>query len=153
LPIPVNVRTRLDKGHPFVILRNMYSGITCALVLLLTVGVVDVRAQNGSPVYSIELEISGVASARFTSCTRLESRSEVLETYTSGSLYPNKEPGLVRTTELTCTKPLDATTYVAFSNWRRSVEQGTVDRRSASYIFRDLNQGGQEVFRFNIFEA
>jgi len=142
-------------GGSMAILRDLYSGIACALVLLLTVGVVDVRAQNESPVYSIELEIpvGGLAAVRFTSCTRLESRSEVLETYTSGSLYPDKEPGLVRTTELTCTKPLDATTYVAFSDWRRSVEQGAVERVNASYIFRDLNQGGQEVFRFNIFEA
>jgi len=137
-------------------LRSLYSATACALVVLLLAGPAEqVRAQTQGPVYTIELEIpvGSLGAVRFTSCTRLESRSEVLETYTSGSLFPNKEPGLVRTSELTCTKPLDATTYAAFADWRRSVEVGAVQRVNASYIFRDLNNGGEEAFRFNIFEA
>ena len=126
------------------------------VVLLVSAFAAVVQAQTESPVYAVELEIpiSGLGGpVLFTSCTRLESRSDVLETYTSGSLFPNKEPGLVRTTELTCTKPLDGTTYAAFAGWRQTVERGGVQRVAISYVFRDLNQGGQDIFRFNIFEA
>lgn len=131
------------------------AGIACALVLLVNFVAGSSIAQTESPVYAIRLEIDGVdiGAGLFTSCTRLESRSEVLKTFTSGRLFPDKEPGLVSFAEFTCTKPLDRTTFQALSDWRATVEEGQVVRRSISYIFLDLNAGGQEVFRFNLFET
>lgn len=106
--------------------------------------------------YAFEVEINGVAVAAFTTAGPLEVEVGDIEHFEGGALIPDKQPGLVRVTDLVLTR--GATADVDLWNWFR----GAVDRSAMPANEDDLkrtiaivkrNRRGDEVGRWVLFNA
>ena len=87
--------------------------------------------------FNFLVEIDGIAVAAFSEVSGLESETEVIE-YRVGSEKTNtvrKLPGLTKYANIVLRRGV--TQDADLWNWRRSVEQGTVDRRNGSIVLLD----------------
>lgn len=98
------------------------------------------------PAHNFKIEIDGVIAGGFKSVGGLESETEVVEFQNGGDLIVRKVPHA----EIVLTR------YVMDGGddiraWYQKTLTGPVDRKSGSIIY--LDRAGQEVLRYNFFEA
>jgi len=100
--------------------------------------------------FNFLVEIDGIARAGFSEVSGLESETTVIEYRVGGE--PNavrKLPGLTKYANIVLRRGV--TQDAELSNWRKTVEDGQVDRRNGSIILRD--DDGTEVVRWNFFNG
>jgi phage tail-like protein len=103
--------------------------------------------------FSFVLEIDNVEMASFRKCSGVESETETIEykeATKDGKMIIRKVPGAMKWSDITLERRIDSSK--ALWEWRRQVEQGSVDdaRRNGSIVIKDSTQ--TEVARWN-FEA
>ena len=96
--------------------------------------------------FNFRVEIDGVALAAFSEVSGLESETEVIE-YRTGSERNTvrKLPGLTRYANIVLRRGV--TQDAELWNWRKTVEDGQVDRRNGSIVLLDDDR--TEVLRWN----
>jgi phage tail-like protein len=106
--------------------------------------------------YHFLLEIQGVISDNkiivggFKSVSGMDSETEIIEFKQGNDLIVRKKPG--RTTYANIVLERGYTATDDLWQWRKNIEDGTIDRRAGSVII--LDQDGQtEVARYNFFEG
>ena len=100
--------------------------------------------------FNFIVEIDGIARAGFSEVSGLESETTVIEYRVGGE--PNavrKLPGLTKYANIVLRRGV--TQDAELSNWRKTVEDGQVDRRNGSIILRD--DDGNDVVRWNFFNG
>jgi phage tail-like protein len=101
--------------------------------------------------FNFIVEIDGIPSAGFTECSGLSTETTVIE-YREGSDKTNsvrKLPGLHKYNNITLKRGL--TSNRDLWNWRKSITDGTVDRRNVAIIL--LADDRTEVARFTVSQA
>ncbi len=102
------------------------------------------------PAHNFKLEIDGVIQGGFKSVGGLESETEVVEFTNSGDPIVHKRPGAVKYGNIVLKRGVtDGGDDIR--EWYKKVLAGTTDRKSGSVIY--LDRAGQEVLRYNFFEA
>jgi len=96
-----------------------------------------------------KLLINGAAVAGVHTIDGLESDSEVVFTPNSGTPGVTANPGPVTVQSVAIQRDFSSTKE--FFNWRQTVLNGKVERKSVSIII--LNDAGAEVARYNFFEC
>lgn len=99
--------------------------------------------------FNFRVEIDGVTQAAFKACEGLDSETEVIEYQDGDDIILRKRPGRTKYSNITLKRG-----YVSSDElwqWRKKVMDGKVDRKSGSVIL--LNDTGDEVMRYNFFEA
>lgn len=99
--------------------------------------------------FNVRVEINGITVAGFTECSGLASETEVVEYREGGDFRTRKLPGLTKFPNIVLKRGL--TLDRSLWEWRQTVVNGTVDRRSGSVILLDAARN--EVARWNFFEA
>lgn len=96
------------------------------------------------------VEIDGIARASFRECSGLESRQAPVE-YREGNdpPTPRKQPGLNTYSNITLRWGI--TDDPSFRLWRRTAEEGNVERKNGSIVL--LDETGQEKLRWNFREG
>lgn len=106
------------------------------------------QSQRDDPykAYNFRVEIDGVALAAFSEVSGLESETEVIE-YRTGteSNTVRKLPGLTKHANIVLRRGV--TQDAELWNWRKTVEDGQVDRRNGSIVLLDDDRS--EVLRWN----
>lgn len=98
------------------------------------------------PAFNFVVEIDSVAAARFSEVTGLESETDVIEYRVGGEASTvRKLPGLTRYANLVLRRGVTQNTEL--STWRRTIEDGKVDRRDGSIVL--LDEDGTEAVRWN----
>jgi len=96
--------------------------------------------------FNFLVEIDGIARAGFSEVSGLESETTVIEYRAGGERNAvRKLPGLTKYANIVLRRGV--TQDAELSNWRKTVEDGQVDRRNGSIILRD--DDGTEVVRWN----
>jgi phage tail-like protein len=96
--------------------------------------------------FNFRVEIDGVALARFSEVSGLESETDVIEYRTGGeSNTVRKLPGLTKHADIVLRRGI--TQDAELWNWRKTVEDGNVDRRNGSIVLLDDDR--TEVLRWN----
>lgn len=123
--------------------------IVLAAVLVATVGHTEAagKKDNGGP-YSFKVVMDGVVSPGFKEITGLESEIEVVEFKDGDDAITHKRAGKAKYNNIVLKRGL---VNDALSEWYKKVLAGTTDRKSGSVIY--LDRAGQEVLRYNFFEA
>ena len=101
--------------------------------------------------FNFRLEIEGVTQAGFSEVSGLSNETEVIE-YREGGDKVNtarKLPGLTKYGNLVLKRGV--TTDNSLWNWRKTVIDGAVERRSGSIIL--LDESRQEILRWNFFNG
>jgi phage tail-like protein len=100
--------------------------------------------------FNFLVEIDGIARAGFSEVSGLESETEVIE-YRVGteSNTARKLPGLTKYANIVLRRGV--TQDAELWNWRKTVEEGKVDRRNGSIILLDDDR--TEVVRWNFFNG
>ena len=101
--------------------------------------------------FNFRVEISGVDVAGFSEVSGLEVETEVIE-YRLGNDaagHVRKIPGLHKVSDITLKRGVTGSS--ALWDWRRTVLDGSYDRRDVSIIL--LDDLREEVMRWNLFEA
>jgi phage tail-like protein len=100
--------------------------------------------------FNFRVEIDGVALAAFSEVSGLESETEVIEYRTgSESSAVRKLPGLTKHANIVLRRGV--TQDAELWNWRKTVEDGQVDRRSGSIVL--LADDRSEVVRWNFVDG
>lgn len=99
--------------------------------------------------YNFKVEIDGVTQAAFKAADGLDSETEVIEYQDGDDLVLRKRPGRTKYSNITLKRGYVST--VDLWDWRKEVMDGKVSRKSGSIIL--CNDNGQEVMRYNFFEA
>jgi phage tail-like protein len=100
--------------------------------------------------FNFRVEIDGIAIAAFSEVSGLASETAVIEYREGGEANRvRKLPGLTKYANLVMRRGV--TQNAELWNWRRSVEQGTLDRRNGSIVL--LADDGAEVVRWNFFNG
>jgi phage tail-like protein len=100
--------------------------------------------------FNFLVEIDGIARAGFSEVSGLESETTVIEYRVGGERNAvRKLPGLTKYANIVLRRGV--TQDAELSNWRKTVEDGQVDRRNGSIILRD--DDGTEVVRWNFFNG
>ena len=106
------------------------------------------QSQRDDPykAFNFRVEIDGVTLAAFSEVSGLVSETEVIE-YRTGteSNAVRKLPGLTRHANIVLRRGV--TQDAELWNWRRTVEDGQVDRRNGSIVL--LDDARTEVLRWN----
>jgi phage tail-like protein len=100
--------------------------------------------------FKFRVEIDGIAQAAFSEVGGLESETTVIEYRLGGD--PNtvrKLPGLTKHANLVLKRGI--TQDMELWNWRKSVVEGTPDRRNGSIVLMD--DDGTDVARWNFFNG
>lgn len=109
--------------------------------------------RDGDPFgnFNFIVEIEGVEAAGFAEASGISSETEIIEYRTGDSRDGSvrKLPGLHKFGDITLKRGI--TRSDAVWQWRQSVVNGDVQRRSASIIL--LDEAREEVLRWNLFEA
>lgn len=100
--------------------------------------------------FSFVLEIDNVEMASFRKCSGVESETETIEykeATKDGKMIIRKVPGAMKWSDITLERRIDSSK--SLWEWRRQVEQGSVDdaRRNGSIVIKDSTQ--TEVARWN----
>ena len=109
--------------------------------------------RDGDPYgnFNFIVEIDGIEVASFSEVSGISSETEVIEYRTgndrAGSV--RKLPGLHKYGDITLKRGITASD--ALWQWRKSVTDGNLQRRSASIIL--LDEARQEVKRWNLLES
>jgi len=101
--------------------------------------------------FNFIVEIDGIEVAGFSDVSGISSETEVIE-YRTGDARVNtvrKLPGLHKIGDITLKRGITGSDVLW--QWRKSVTDGNLDRRSASIIL--LDEARQEVLRWNLSEA
>ena len=113
-------------------------------------------AQTGARVdphrnFNFLVELDGIARASFTECSGLEATTEVIETREGGdNVTVRKLPG--KTTYADISLKWGLTESDELWQWRRSVIEGTFERKNGSIVIYDLTNK-REVVRWNFVNA
>lgn len=100
--------------------------------------------------FRFRVEIEGIQQARFTECTGLGSRIEVVEYREGGDPGPlRKIPGRVTYPDIVLKWGVTASQELYL--WHRAIIDGQVQRRNGAVILLDGNQ--KEVVRWNFYDA
>ena len=100
--------------------------------------------------FNFIFEIDGIARAGFSEVSGLESETAVIEYRVGGERNAvRKLPGLTKYANIVLRRGV--TQDAELSNWRKTVEDGQVDRRNGSIILRD--DDGTDVVRWNFFNG
>jgi phage tail-like protein len=100
--------------------------------------------------FNFIVEIDGIARAGFSEVSGLESETTVIEYRVGGERNAvRKLPGLTKYANIVLRRGV--TQDAELSNWRKTVEDGQVDRRNGSIILRD--DDGNDVVRWNFFNG
>lgn len=99
--------------------------------------------------FNFRVEIDGVTQAAFKACEGLDSETEVIEYQDGDDLFLRKRPGRTKYSNITLKRGYVSTDELWL--WRKKVMEGKVERKSGSIIL--LNDNGDEVMRYNFFEA
>ncbi len=106
--------------------------------------------------YNFLLELSGIVDdatvivGGFKSVSGMDSETEIIEFKQGNDLVVRKKPG--RTTYANIVLERGYTATDDLWQWRKNIEDGTIDRRSGSIIILDQDQE-TEVGRYNFYEA
>jgi phage tail-like protein len=96
--------------------------------------------------FNVLVEIDGIALAGFSEVSGLESETEVIEYRTGGeSNTVRKLPGLTKHGNIVLRRGV--TQDAELWNWRKTVEDGKVDRRNGSIVLLDDDR--TEILRWN----
>ncbi|MDO8648226.1 MAG: phage tail protein [Candidatus Peregrinibacteria bacterium] len=102
------------------------------------------------PAHNFKLEIDGVISGGFKEISGLESEIEVIEFRDGDDPITHKRAGIHRYGNIVLKRGLmDESDELR--QWYKKVLAGQTDRKSGSVIY--LDRAGQEVLRYNFFEA
>ncbi len=95
------------------------------------------------------VEIDGVAIGGVHTIEGLEHEHEIIEYMDGDDGTAHFRPGRPKPGTIKITRDFSATKE--FFNWRKSVMDGKVDRKSISIIL--LNDAGEEAMRYNLYET
>lgn len=126
-------------------------GLAAAFVLLAT-GVGQTEAatkKEGNGPYSFQIVLDGKVYPGFKSVGGLKSETEVVEFKDGDDSITHKRAGKPRYGDITVTRLVGSDP--SLHDWFKKVLAGTTDRKSGSVIY--LDRAGQEVLRYNFFEA
>ncbi len=100
--------------------------------------------------FNFLLELEGIGEATFSECTGLDTESDVIE-YREGKedITVRKLPGLKKFSNITLKRGFSAST--ALFDWRKSVMDGKIERKTISIILND--ETGTEQLRWNLRDA
>ena len=99
--------------------------------------------------FNFKVEIDGVTQAAFKAVEGLDSETEVIEYQDGDDIILRKRPGRTKYSNIVCKRGYISTDELWL--WRKKVMEGKVERKSGSIIL--LNDNGDEVMRYNFFEA
>jgi phage tail-like protein len=99
--------------------------------------------------HEFNVEIEGVTVGGFHKVDGIELEYEVTEYQDGEDIYPHYRPSLVKPGKLMLERDWSGTKE--FLNWRQSVLDGKVERKSISLIFN--NDAGEEAKRINFFNC
>ena len=100
--------------------------------------------------FNFLVEIDGIALARFSEVSGLDSTIDVIEYREGGTnATPRKLPGMTKYSNVTLKRGITDNTELY--EWHRDAVQGSVSRRNGSIVL--LNLAGEEVTRWNFFEG
>lgn len=99
--------------------------------------------------YNFKVEIEGVTVGAFSRVDGLESETDVITFFDGDSALMRKRPGRTHYSNITLFRGF--TNNSELWDWRRSVTDGRVERKSGSIIL--LDEASQEIMRYNFFEA
>lgn len=102
------------------------------------------------PAHNFKLEIDGVIQGGFKSVGGLESETEVVEFRDGDDPITHKRAGKVKYGNIVLKRGV-TDGGDELREWYKKVLAGTTDRKSGSIIY--LDRAGQEVLRYNFFEA
>jgi phage tail-like protein len=109
-------------------------------------------AQRDDPykAFNFLVEIDGITVAAFSEVSGLESETDVIEYRVGGDTNTvRKLPGLTRYANIVLRRGV--TQDAELWNWRRTVEEGAVDRRNGSIVLLDDDR--TPVLRWNFFRG
>lgn len=99
--------------------------------------------------FNFKIEIDGVTQGAFKAAEGLDSETEIIEYQDGDDLILRKRPGRTKYSNITLKRGYISTDELWL--WRKKVMDGKVERKSGSIIL--CNDNGQEVMRYNFFEA
>ncbi len=99
--------------------------------------------------YNFKVEIDGVTVGAFKGAEGLDSETEVIEYQDGDDQVLRKRPGRTKYSNITLKRGYVGTDELWI--WRKAVMEGKVQRKSGSIIL--CNDSGEEVMRYNFFEA
>ncbi len=99
--------------------------------------------------FNFKIEIEGLQKAAFKTVEGLGSETEVITFGGTTDQAQRKRPGRTKYTDIVLKRGY--TNDEALWQWRKSVIDGKVDRRSGSVIL--CSDDGTEITRFNFFDA
>jgi len=115
----------------------------------MTVRKVGQGAGDYFPMHNFKVEIDGVIQAGFKEVSGIESEVEVIEYKDGDDMTVRKRPGRVKVGNLVLKRGFIADPKLR--EWYEKVVKGVTERKSISIIV--LDRAGQEVKRYNLFEA
>jgi phage tail-like protein len=100
---------------------------------------------------NFKVEIDGVDYGNFVSITGLGATADITDDIGGMDKNAKKIPGKVKYEEVTLARNADPTNRV-LTEWWKTVERGTPERKAVSIVFFDRS-GTDEVARRNLFEC
>ena len=104
--------------------------------------------------FNFIVEIEGITSAGFSECTGLDTETDIVE-YREGAddITVRKLPGLKKFSNVTLKRGVSTNTELF--DWRKSVMDGTIERKNISIVLYDERgvSGGGERVRWNLQNA
>jgi phage tail-like protein len=99
--------------------------------------------------HNFNVEIDGVVQAGFKEVEGLDSVTEVIEYKDGDDMTVHKRPGRTKYSNIILRRGF--INDPAFWEWRKSVIEGRVQRKSGSIVI--FNDANEEVMRYNFYEA
>ena len=101
--------------------------------------------------FNFLIEIQGLTAGRFKGVDGLDSETEVIEYQDGDDLLLRKRPGRTKYSNLVLKRGYADKSMQELWNWRKSVMDGKVERKTGSVILQ--NDHGKEICRYNFAEA
>jgi phage tail-like protein len=114
----------------------------CALAVLVSANASAAASQ------SVRVEFDN-ASYVFQQCA-FQSETQVIEVR-NGNGTVTRTAGLTKYSNVVCSRPLN--TDKTFWQWRKQIEQGTLNRKKVVLVFLDPSKKSEELARFTVFGA
>ena len=99
--------------------------------------------------FNFKVEIEGVTVGAFERCEGIDSETEVIEYQDGDDIVLRKRPGRTFYSNIVLTRGY--TNSDELWNWRKTVIDGKVERKSGSIII--CGDDGSEIMRYNFFEG